>query len=93
MINNTVAMKLNKGIFMSSLRRVENVQIVGISSHCDFFENLYCRGGVVGHDSCGNAGNASEAWNERQLKTWPSFPPSCTGKGVLDLSPRTKRLM
>jgi hypothetical protein len=87
MINNTAAMKLDKGIFMPSLRRVDNIQIVGIESDCDFFDNLYCRGKVVGHYSCGKADSASEVWNERQFKTWPSFPPSCSGKGVLDLSP------
>jgi hypothetical protein len=87
MINNTAAMKLDKEISIPSLRNVENVHIVGIGSHCNFFESLYCRGGVVGHYSCGKAGNASEVWNERQFKTWPLFSPPCAGKGVLDLSP------
>ena len=87
MINNTASMKLDKGISMPSLRHVENVQIVGIESHCDFFDSLYYRGGVVGQYSCSKAGNASEVWNERPFKYWPLFPPSCAGKGVLDLSP------
>jgi hypothetical protein len=87
MINNTAAMKLDKGISMPTLRHVENVHIVDIGSYCNFFESLYCRGGVVSHYSCGKAGNASEVWNERQFKTWPLFPPSCAEKGVLGPSP------
>jgi hypothetical protein len=85
MINSTAAMKLDKGISMPSLRHVENVQIVGIELHCDSFGSLYCRGGVVGHYSCGKASNASKVWNERPFKYWPLFPPSCAGKGMLDV--------
>lgn len=82
-MNNTAALELENGISMPSFRHVENVQILGAESRCDFFESLYCRGGVVGNYSCGKD---VTAWNPRQAKTWPAFPPSCAGKEVLGLS-------
>jgi len=47
MTNNTAAMELEKGLSMPRFRHVEHVQILGNESRCGFFENLYCRGGVV----------------------------------------------
>jgi hypothetical protein len=84
MTNNTAAIELENGISMPSFRHVEHVQILGTKSRCDFFENLYCRGGVVGNYSCGTV----EVWDpsqSKQFKKWPSFPPDCAGKEVLPL--------
>ncbi|KAF8856559.1 hypothetical protein BDZ45DRAFT_745317 [Acephala macrosclerotiorum] len=77
--NNTAAMELENGISMPSFRHVEHVQILGTESRCDFFENLYCGGGVVGNYSCGTI----EVWDpsqSKQFKKWPSFPPDCAGE-------------
>jgi hypothetical protein len=84
MTNNTTAMELENGISMPSFKHVEHVQVLGTGSRCDFLEQLYCRGGVVGNYSCGTV----EVWDpyqSTQFKKWPSLHVDCVGKEVLSL--------
>jgi hypothetical protein len=83
-INNTAALGLENGILMPSFTHVENVHIIGTKSRCDFWERLYCRGGVVGNYSCGRDYEVS---NAEKVKIWPAFPPSCVGKELPGFSP------
>lgn len=88
----TAALELKDGISVPKFEQVGNVQIFGNKSRCDVFENLYCRGGVVGNYSCGIAFELwkplQENWEPKGSlsldRTWPSLPPSCAEKGVLD---------
>lgn len=84
MTNNTAAMELASGISTPSLRRVKHVQILGTRISCDFWENLYCAGGVQENFSCGRAEacHPNKGWH---VKQWPSFPPGCMGKKILPL--------
>ncbi|KAE9376250.1 hypothetical protein N431DRAFT_479568 [Stipitochalara longipes BDJ] len=81
-INSTAALVLENGISMPSLTHVENVHIIDTESRCDFWEQLYCGGRVVGNYSCGRGSEVSNSKTE----IWPAFPPPCAVKEELGFS-------
>ncbi|RFU23633.1 hypothetical protein B7463_g12705, partial [Scytalidium lignicola] len=71
-INNTAAVDLREGIAMHRLYKAQNVKILGNTPSCEPFDNLQCRGAIVGNYFCGKISDPT-----RNIVTLSSLRKDC----------------